>query len=263
MSAQRNLAGFRARLHEQGALSSILLSIPSPAVASILGWSGADYVVIDAEHGAFTLESLRACVEAIEPTPAACVIRVAGHDEVLIKQALDLGIDGVQIPTVNTRDEAEHAVRASRYPPQGGRGVGVGRASGYGREIGRYVTEANDRVAVLVMLETEEGLDNVEEIAQVEGLDGIVIGPADLAVSMGLGIDPVHPRMLAAYDRVAAVGRDRRVKVGVGGPLTDAGRWFAKGADLVLVAVDSGALAGAAKQALAVLDEALRTASDD
>src|SRR3954452_8522760 len=100
MATPSEVSGFRLRLRRGERLFGALLSLPDPAVAGILGRCGFDFVVADAEHGAFTLESLRACVEAVEASPAATIVRVAANDPVLIKQALDLGIDAVQVPTV-------------------------------------------------------------------------------------------------------------------------------------------------------------------
>ena len=165
VNVRTELAGFRRRLHSRDLLVGALLTIPDPAVASILGRSGFDFVVVDAEHGAFTLTTMRACLDALAAGPAATVARLAGHDPVPIKQALDLGFDAVQIPSVSTAEEAAAAVRASRLAPGGARGLGLGRASGYGSDLGRYLRESDRSTGVLVMIEDVTGVENAAPIA--------------------------------------------------------------------------------------------------
>lgn len=255
------LTGLRARLHAPGTLTSVLLTIPSAAVAGVLGRSGADYVIIDAEHGAFTLESMRQCVEALQAVSATVVIRVAGHDDVLIKQALDLGVDGVQIPTVHTAEQAHAAVSASRYPPLGHRGVGFGRASGYGNTTAEYVAGANGSIAVIMMVESGQGLENVGEIAAVGGIDGLVVGPADLAADLGVSVG--DERMSQAYHRVIDAGVANGVKVAVGGPIEDVTRWADAGAELFLYYIDGPELGRSAQNSVDAVARALasRTAA--
>src|SRR5579872_3248830 len=147
------LTGLRKVLRSPGPVYNAILTIPDPGVAAILGWSGFDYVVIDAEHGPFTAESMRSCVDALAASPAASVARLAANEPARIKQALDLGVDGVQVPSVGDAAGAAAAVRASRYSPEGARGVGLGHASRYGSNLAEYLGQANASVAVLAMIE--------------------------------------------------------------------------------------------------------------
>jgi 4-hydroxy-2-oxoheptanedioate aldolase len=178
--------------------------IPDPAVASILGESGVDFVVIDAEHGAFTVSSLRSSIEALKNTPASAVVRTASQHSVEIQQLLDLGADGVLVPHVGSASEASSVVRASRYPPEGGRGIGAVRANRYGLDIDAYVQGANASVAVMVIIEDRRGVDHSAEIAAVPGLDGIVIGPSDLAADLGVWGKSANPTLQQAVDTVVA-----------------------------------------------------------
>src|SRR5579871_4331060 len=178
------LAGLRRLLHDPGPVHSAILAIPDAGVAGILGHSGFDYVVIDAEHAPFTLESMRGCVDALAASPAASVIRVAANDPVHVKQALDLGADGVQVPTVHDAGGAAAAVSAARYSPEGTRGVGLGHASRYGANAQEYLASANARIAVIAMIESARGVENASEIAATPGLDGVVIGPFDLSADL-------------------------------------------------------------------------------
>src|SRR5262249_55686997 len=146
------LSGLRARLHSDDVLLAALLSVPDPGVAAIVGRSGFDFVMVDCEHGPFTLSSLRLVVEALEPTPAAIVVRPAANDAALIKQVLELGIDGVQLPTIATAAEAQAAVQGARFAPEGRRGVGLGRWGGYGAKLPGALLEANASTAVIVMI---------------------------------------------------------------------------------------------------------------
>jgi 4-hydroxy-2-oxoheptanedioate aldolase len=243
----RTNASFRARMQEPDPLNAMLLCIPNSAVATILGDSGVDFVVVDGEHGAYTTDSLLACVNAVAWTSAASVIRVGGNDPVLIKQALDLGPDGVQVPMVNTAEEARAAVRAAKYGPMGFRGVGPGRAARYGPQLEHTLATANDEVAVIVMVETAEGVENAAEIAAVEGVDGIFVGPLDLSNDLGLPGQVHHDRVMEANARVVEAGKAAGKKVGVGGPQEDVALWRDRGADLFMCFIDVVALSVTAK----------------
>ena len=233
------LAGLRRVLAEPGPVYSAILTIPDPGVAAILAWSGFDYVVIDAEHAPFTLESMRACVDAIAPSPAASVVRVAANDATNIKQALDLGVDGVQVPSVRDAEGAAAAVSASRYSPAGTRGVGLGHATRYGANVEEYLAGANSRVAVLAMIEDGVGVENAAAIAAVDGLDGVVIGPFDLSADLGLLGQLEHPTVQAAFDRVIGCCVAAGTKVGSLGEVSALAR---RGVTLFTCFVDGSAL---------------------
>jgi 2-keto-3-deoxy-L-rhamnonate aldolase RhmA len=238
--------GFRRRANAGELLVGALLSIPDASMATILGRSGFDFVVIDAEHGPFTLTSLRGCIEALEPAPAATVVRVAANDAVLIKQTLELGIDGVQVPSVATAEQAEAAVRAARFAPEGTRGIGLGRASGYGADIARYVNESNASTAVFVMIEDADGVANAARIAAVDGVDGIVVGPLDLSASLGVIGEPRHPAVLEAIDSVAESALAAGTNVGTGCRPDEAGALVARGLRILTTFFDVADVATAA-----------------
>jgi 2-dehydro-3-deoxyglucarate aldolase/4-hydroxy-2-oxoheptanedioate aldolase len=248
--ATQELTGFRRRLHSGDLLVGALLSIPDPAVATILGRSGFDFVIADAEHGPFDLTSLRACVEALEPTPAATLVRAAANDPVLIKQTLELGIDGIQLPSVSSAAEAEAAVRAARFAPEGARGVGLGRASGYGADLSSFVIEANARTAVLVMIETGAGVENAAEIAAVPGLDGIVIGQFDLSADLGAIGDTAAPAVVEAVGLVVERALAAGVEVGTACSAAEAPALAARGLRVLTVFADVLALAAAARNSV-------------
>jgi 2-keto-3-deoxy-L-rhamnonate aldolase RhmA len=241
------LAGLRKVLAEPGPVYSAILTIPDPGVAAILGWSGFNYVVIDAEHAPFTLESMRSCVDALAASPAASVIRVVANDPAHLKQALDVGADGVQVPSVRGADEAAAAVSGSRYSPAGTRGVGLGHAARYGANVEEYLREANARVAVLAMIEDRYGVENAAEIAAVEGLDGVVIGPFDLSADLGLLGQLDHPSVQAAFDHVIECCVKAGTKIGT---LGEVGALARRGVTLFTCFIDGSALGASARQAI-------------
>jgi 2-dehydro-3-deoxyglucarate aldolase/4-hydroxy-2-oxoheptanedioate aldolase len=208
------LTGLRARFHEPGSLYSAQMLLPEPAVATILGSAGFDYVMVDAEHGPFTLASLRSCVEAFRSTSAAVVVRTASQSEVEIKQCLDLGIDGVMTPRVESAEEAAAVISAARYPPEGTRGLSRAvRAARYGLDGATYAGGANASIAVLAIVESARGVENVEEIVAVPGLDGVMVGGDDLSADLGLLGRPDDGRLLEAIDIVVRSALAAGVKV--------------------------------------------------
>jgi 2-keto-3-deoxy-L-rhamnonate aldolase RhmA len=240
------LTGLRARIRELRPLTGAMLTVPDVSVATILGRAGFDFVVIDAEHAPFTVDSLGACIVALEPTPAHIIVRVAANDVTYIKQALELGADGVQVPNVSSGEETAAAVRAARYSPEGARGVGIARSTGFGMDISRVVAEANAGIAVLVMIEDGRGVANAAEIAATPGLDGIVVGPYDLSGDLGVIGQPTHPTVVQALDDVVRAANEAGTAMGTLCAPGDVGRVAAAGMHILTTFTDVIALASAA-----------------
>jgi 2-keto-3-deoxy-L-rhamnonate aldolase RhmA len=234
------LAGLRARLHEPGRVLVAMVAIPDPAVATILGWSGFDVVILDAEHGTYTLASLQAGIEAVAATPASVAVRTGPVDPTEINRVLDLGADGVLVAHVESSDDAEAVVRATRYPPDGARGLGVGRANRYGLDLVAAVDDANTRIAAMAIVESARGVENAAAIAAVRGLDAIVVGAGDLAVDLGVLGRPDDDRLRAAIEHVDACARAAGVRVGRA----------SADADLAICFADTAGLAAAARAAI-------------
>ena len=172
------------------------LQMISPVSAEIMSQSGFDWLIVDLEHSPGDFANLQAQLQAMNGSGVVPFARAPWNDMVAIKRTLDTGVMGVLIPYVNTREEAEAAVAACKYPPLGVRGVaGSPRAAGYTRNTMPYLTTANDEVVVMIAVETMEAVNNLDEILTVEGLDGIFIGPVDLASSMGYLGDPTQPEV--------------------------------------------------------------------
>jgi 4-hydroxy-2-oxoheptanedioate aldolase len=231
----------------------------SPLVAEICAGSGLDIVLIDGEHSPVNLESILAQLQAVAPYPAVPVVRAPIGDPVVIKQLLDLGAQNILVPMVDSVAHAEAMVRAVRYPPHGVRGVGsaLARSSRWSR-IPDYLARANDLVSLTVQIETTGGLEQAAAIAAVDGVDALLVGPADLAASMGLLGQQNHPAVVAAVESVIAAGRVAGTPVGVNAfdPAT-ADRYAAAGAAYVLVGADVTLLARASE---ALADRFLGTA---
>jgi len=175
----------------------------SPVAAEILSHCGFDWLIVDLEHAPGDFANLQAQLQAMNGSDVVPFARAPWNDEVAIKRILDTGVMGVLVPYVNTREEAEAAVAACKYPPQGIRGVaGSPRAAGYTGNAMPYLQSANAETIVMVAVETMGAVQNLDEILQVEDLDGIFIGPMDLASSMGHLGNPAHP---VAQEQIAII----------------------------------------------------------
>ncbi|RTZ43285.1 4-hydroxy-2-oxo-heptane-1,7-dioate aldolase [Candidimonas sp. SYP-B2681] len=187
------------------------VSLNSPYSAEVVAGSGFDWLVLDTEHAPGDVSSILGQLQAVAPYPVSSVVRPSWNEAVQQKRYLDIGAQTLLIPYVQNAEEAARAVAGMRYPPQGIRGAGgTMRASAFGR-MGNYAHECQEELCLLVQIETQEGLDNLEEIASVEGVDGIFIGPADLSASLGHLGDMKHPDVQRtiedAIKRVRACGK--------------------------------------------------------
>ena len=196
----------RERLRAGGPLVGTFLQAPTAVTAELVAGLGFDFTCVEAEHSAIGVETMQSLVAASLLGGAPALVRVRQNGPAEIGAALDAGAAGVIVPRVDSADEAAAAVAAGRYPPAGRRGVGPGRASGYGRTIPAYLAAANDQIAVGVQIESAAAVEQASSIAAVPGLDLLFVGPGDLAVSLGV---PRRPGA-AGGDRHGAGGRARR-----------------------------------------------------
>lgn len=229
------------------------LQMLSPVSAEIMSRAGFDWLIVDLEHAPGDFANLQAQLQAMSGSGVVPFARAPWNDMVAIKRILDTGVMGVLIPYVNTREEAEAAVAACKYPPQGVRGVaGSTRAAGYTRDMERYLSSANDEIVVMIAVETMEAVENLDEILQVDGLDGIFIGPVDLASNMGHMGDPSQPEVQQAIALIESKVLPSGKFLG-----TLAGDWdktrqcFEKGYQLMAVMQDGVALKVASDKAVA------------
>jgi 4-hydroxy-2-oxoheptanedioate aldolase len=195
----------KAKLLQGRPVLGAFVNIPSPAMVEMLGLMGFDFAIIDAEHAAPDLETCEHMVRAAETAGVTPIVRVALNLQQNILRYLDTGVMGVQIPMVNTREEAEQAVLSVFYPPKGQRGLAGVRANRYGvgTSLTDYVAQANRELLCILQIETTRAMANAREIAAVDGVDMVFIGPTDLSSSMGLPGQPTHPDVLNAIEQVA------------------------------------------------------------
>lgn len=196
------------------------LSLGNSFSAEMMARQGFDAICIDMQHGLIDYDHLPAMLQGISQTEAVPLVRVPWNDPAIMMKALDAGAYGVIVPLVNNRDEAERAVRACRYPPDGMRSYGPIRASQYGGAD--YAAHANQEIAVFAMIETADGLANLDEICSTPGLTGVYIGPADLSYALGLPpkTDSEEPAHVAAVATIVETCKRHGIVAGIhtGGP---------------------------------------------
>lgn len=237
---------FKAALGTGRCQIGLWLSLGDPSVAELASHTGFDWVVIDGEHGPNRLrdmlDQIRAVTEATHP-----IVRLRDDDRAEIKQVLDIGAQTILIPMIESGEQARQAVRSMLYPPQGVRGVApaLARASGYGA-IMDYIHTANDQICLIVQVETRAGIAALDEILAVDGVDGVFIGPLDLAADMGHLGRPDAPEVRAVIDE--ALGRIDAAGKAAGLLATDPDQGqdlIARGVDFLAVGIDVTTLRGA------------------
>lgn len=232
--------------------------ICSPYTAEIMAREGFDFIAIDLEHAPTDTAILLELVRALDGTGVQPFVRAPWNDFVAIKKILDTGVSGVVVPYVNTKEEAEAAVKACKYPPEGIRGMsGSPRAAGYGRNPMEYLKRANAEIMVITQAETAIAVANIDEILEVEDLDGIFIGPMDLATSMGYFGDASQPEVQEAIATVEkktlAAGK---VLGSIAGTWEQAKAKYDKGYQMLMVMADGTTVARVAAEKVAQFREA-------
>ena len=230
---------FKQALKNRQAQIGLWVSMANPFSTEICAGAGFDWLLIDGEHAPNDLRSILAQLQTIAAYPSQPVCRVPVGDTALIKQYLDLGVQTLLVPMVDTPEQARALVQACRYPPDGVRGMGGARASRWGR-YPAYAREANAQVGLLVQAETRVALANLDAIAATEGVDGVFIGPADLSASMGHVGNSGHAEVQAAIeDAIARVTRAGKAAGILTGDTALAKHYLALGATFVAVGLDN------------------------
>ncbi len=227
------------------------LSIDSSFTAESMAHAGFDWLCVDLQHGLLDYNDLKVMLPAISTTRTIPLVRVPWNEPYEIMKALDVGAYGVVVPLINNRQEAEKAVSACRYPPDGMRSFGPARVAMYG---GRgYARESNNETACIVMIETEEALGNLDEILSTPGVDAAYIGPSDLAYAIGLTPtgDNNDPKHVETVDRILAACKKHQVGAGIHtGSLEYTTRYLKQGFNMVTLGADGGFLMRLARQEL-------------
>jgi 2-dehydro-3-deoxyglucarate aldolase len=236
----------KSRLRNRETCVGTIVTLSNPVVAELLSDAGFDWLFIDVEHSPLDWQAAQTLLQAAR---CPCVVRVPLCDEISIKKALDIGADGIIVPQVNSRAEAERVVRYAKYPPLGARGVGVARAHGYGPRFQEYVSRANDEIAVIVQAEHIEAVNHIRDIATVAGIDAVLVGPYDLSTSMGKAGQVTDPSVLEAIARVKTECDACDMPLGIFGMTPEAVKpYIQAGYSLIAVGVDTVILANAAGQ---------------
>ena len=234
---------FRQQLQAGQTLIGCWLSLGSPITTEVMGLAGFDWLLFDAEHAPNDVLSLIPQLMALKDSPSAPVVRPPWNDAVVIKRLLDAGFHNFLMPFIESVEQAHAAVAATRYPPQGVRGVSVSQRSNRYGAVPNYFSTVNDQITVCVQIESRAGVAVAREIAAVDGVDCLFIGPSDLAAAYGHLGSPNHPEVQEAITRVQAAARAAGKPTGIlAAAEADARRYLAQGLSFVAVGSDLGVL---------------------
>jgi 4-hydroxy-2-oxoheptanedioate aldolase len=235
---------FKQAMREGRPQIGLWCSLCSNVAAEVIAGAGFDWILVDTEHAPNELPIVFSQLQGLVGGTAAPVVRPAWNDMVLMKRLLDIGVQNLLIPYVQTPEEARAAVASTRYPPHGVRGVAVThRANRYGR-VKDYYKRCGDEICVSVQIETQTALQNLEAIAAVEGVDGLFIGPSDLAAALGHLGEPGHPEVRRAIEDALKRIRKAGKAPGILAPIeADARHWLSVGCVMLAVGSDAGLLA--------------------
>ena len=223
-------------------------SLGNAITTEIMGIAGFDWLLLDGEHAPNDVLNFIPQLMALKDSPSAAVVRPKWNDMVEIKQLLDIGFYNFLIPFVESADDARRAVAATRYPPQGVRGVSVSHRSNRYGQIKDYQQTVNDNISVIVQIESRRAVAVVEEIAAIEGVDALFIGTSDLAAGFGHLGNPLEPEVQAAMQQVITAAKAQGKPVGILAPVeADAQRYLEMGISLVAVGSDLGLFRGASQ----------------
>lgn len=241
---------FRQALLQGETLIGCWSALGNPISTEVLGLAGFDWLVLDGEHAPNDITTFVPQLMALKDSDSAAVVRPPCNEPVIIKRLLDIGFYNFLIPFVENAEQARLAVASTRYPPAGIRGVSVShRSNGYGT-VADYFTTINDNISVLVQIENQAGVDNLNEIAAVDGVDGIFVGPSDLSATLGYLGQPNHPQVQAVIRHIFECAKAHGKPSGILAPAeADARRYLEWGATFVAVGSDLGVFR-AATQAL-------------
>jgi 2-dehydro-3-deoxyglucarate aldolase/4-hydroxy-2-oxoheptanedioate aldolase len=236
------------------------ISIGHPAVAEITASLDFDFATVDTEHAAVGIESVENLVRAVDAAEGEtdAVVRVPAADPVRIKRVLDTGPAGIMVPRVDDAADARAVVAASTYPPEGIRGTAAGRAADYGRSFAAYLDTADDDLVRILQVETERAVENAGEIAAVEGVDALFVGPADLSAALECPLEYDADRFREAVADVTAAAADRDTPVGIF--VTDPDRmerWLSMGFDFAIVGFDAQFLIEGNRERIAAFEAAV------
>jgi len=226
------------------------MKFTDPAAVEIMGFAGFDFVIIDAEHGPISMQSAQNMIRSAETANITPIIRVSSNDEALILRALDIGAQGIEIPQINSKSQAIKAVKSVKYSPQGERGVcRYVRAANYSSmDKFEYFKSANEETMIIAHIEGVEGINNLDEILSVPGIDVIFIGPYDLSQSLGIPGQVNHSLVVEKMKEVVLKCKQNKIAVGTfADDIKTAKSWVSLGVQYMAFSVDVGILYNASK----------------
>jgi len=227
-----------------------------PGVTTLVGRAGFDFVFIDMEHGSYSLETVADLILGAKSSGCAAIIRVPSSERFFISRVLDAGAEGIMVPMLSTREQAEKVVSYSKFPPIGKRGVGLGNGQTdfIPVKASEFTKEANEKTLVIAQIETGEAIRNIDEILSVDGIDVVVLGPNDLSYDMGYHGETEHPNVMKAIQKVVDSAKSQGKWSGTHlGNLEQLQYWKNKGMTCLAFNSDVGLLYGAATNGLCTL----------
>lgn len=236
------------------------LSVGHPTVSEAVAQTDLDFVLIDTEHTTMSLETVENMARSVDAAPGdtQTVVRVPWNDPVTLKRVIDIGVGGVMVPMLESAEEAEQFVDAVQYPPDGSRGIAGSRATNYGTNFEEYVTNANGSIFTIAQIETERGLENATDIAAVDGIHSLFVGPSDLSGALDVFGHSDPDSLNQAIDRIVTAGHDNDTAVGT---LTidseSVERRLEQGFDFLIVGKDTSQLIVAARESIDTYERAL------
>ena len=248
-------ASLKDALRQNKTLIGTLVTTSSPEVAEVLTLAGFDWLFIDLEHGNLSIQDAQRVIQVVAGR-CFTVVRVPDATDENVKRVLDTGCDGIIAPHVNSADEARKIVALAKYPPEGERSVGLGRAQGYGLNFADYIASANAHTSVIVQIEHQNAVNSVDQILQVQGIDALFIGPYDLSGSMGLLGQVSDTKVVAAIDKVHSACARSNMPLGIFCTTAEqSSAAIKKGAQIVAVGTDLMHMSNSARTALEAIRE--------
>jgi 4-hydroxy-2-oxoheptanedioate aldolase len=249
---------FKERLRTGRKTVGTFIQIAHPVMTEFVGKLGFDYVLIDSEHAAMHIETVQAMLQGLASTPTYGVVRIPTISPEYIAATLDAGADAILVPQVRTPEDVAAIQSAALYPPEGKRGIGPGRATGFGLRIFEKKVAPNRDTAVIIQIETKEAIENLEAILAFEFFDMVFVGPGDLSMNLGIFGEFSHPLLVEQVERVIKKAREYEKKVGIfAGNVEMAVHWLRQGVDLVTLNSELGLMAQFIKKNLEELQAVL------
>jgi 2-keto-3-deoxy-L-rhamnonate aldolase RhmA len=238
------------------AFGTMITSVTWPGIMEILAASGWQFVVIDTEHSLYNHETIENLLRAARQSGIVPLVRPADADYYLISRMLDLGAYGVMVPRVDSVAEATQIGNATRYPPVGVRGAGGNILSVCGLPLPEYIKHANSVLLTAIMMESQQAIDNLDELAAVPNTDVLVIGPTDLSINLGIPGQTDHPKFIAAAEKVVAAAEKNKKTAGIHvGTVKECERWSKHGFRYLMCSADGAMLKSASNEMAAAMKE--------